>query len=168
MSTARKTNLKFFGRKKNKTAIMVLPLVSEGKEEINYAKVIDVYLCEDKVRSIIVKYKELSLREKTVLRKHANYRSSKTIKGKSYFEFKVPDEYLYSFNMFLSGKYSQIGIEEKVRIKMFHGIKPDHWVNRVLEKCPTLKSRLEKRLGAEIPDSIDLYDKICEEEYIKY
>ena len=156
-------------RNRTKTCFFMLPLVFDTKEDCCFKDILDVHLCKNKVRSIIVRYKKLRLTIVSTLMKNENYRSHKEVDGEHLFEFQIPDELLFSFNMFLQGKYSKMCFTGQTLVKRFFNLKPDDFIFRVFTKSHKLKSELEDKIGEKLPIDSELYDIINEkEEYIDY
>lgn len=168
MSTSREESL-IMKRNRTKTCFFILPLVFDSKGDCFFKDIIDVHLCKSKVRSIIVKYKKLSLKEVSTLMKHESYGSHKEVDDNHLFEFRVPHDLLFSFKMFLEGKYSKMCTLGQTLVKRFFDLNPDDFIFQVFTKSSKLKRNLEEIIGEKIPSESELYDIINEkEEYINY
>jgi hypothetical protein len=77
--------------------------------------------------------------------------------------FNVPMIYEDDFLKFVKGKYSQMSDAYKVRILDFHSMKKTHEVYGILYRTDKRKTKVEERIGEDLPDSAELYHIIDED-----
>lgn len=77
--------------------------------------------------------------------------------------FNVPMIYEEDFLKFVKGKYSEMSEEYKVKILDFHSMKKTHEVYGILHKTKKRKTKVETRIGQNLPESAELYHIIDED-----
>ena len=157
-------------QKLTKTCIFILPLLLTDYSYFDYNySLYNGYISED-CKYIYLKYRfinsEKFLQLEDKLRGHSQFvRAYDPDKNFVVYVFKLQDRYKDYISKILEGKYSQISDYYKKIILRFHKASTRSTIGFILYKDSLYRKKLEKELGTEIPDDIDLMSKgLLEEE----
>lgn len=140
-------------RVRNKSSVFILPLI--GLDD--YRGIIDTYLAtDDSIGGFDGEIHVLTKNENLAYCKNDNYVRYREVEEGYLFTFRVPDEYIRDYDIFLAGKYSKMSNNAKKKIcdlACRNSIKKhkDTVVYGVLYRTVSRRKYIEDLVGEKIP-----------------
>lgn len=151
-----------------KSTYFLLPMLTTNPAAIHFEKeFVNCYIGSDRTGGpdlLLLLYRDMGNKDfdKLCHRLEGFPKFSRRVIGDDnsfhYFCYNLTENQLLNMKKFASGKYSELSEELKKRIIIFHKIKPQHILHKVLYKDEKLKKYLEMNLMDVLPDEIDLFE----------
>jgi len=158
----------------SRSSNFITPLIVKTKNEVSFDKYfMNCYVGNEltgdygKFIYIHLRYKpiiELEEVEKKLVDNENFIESKNTDKQYTLYKFKVPEEFLNDYNLIISGKYSQISDNAKLRILSFHNATKTSKIFQILYKKEELRMFLENELQEKLPKNAELHGLMIPEE----
>jgi hypothetical protein len=145
---------------RTKASTFILPLLGGTKKLFLWnTYFVNAHLNEDKTLTLVYRVANDPLlnRFRSTIESFSIFLEEETI-GDMFvaYKLKIRPKHLKIVNLFINGKYSKFPMEYKLKVLDFHDKEIDNIIGQVLFKSKKRRAYLEKQLGCEIDEDIDL------------
>lgn len=153
------------GTSYNLSYYLILPMMPGEGEYYLHHYLTQTYMFKDSQYCICLEYNPdpndiIFPKLRTAFSQFRNFISEEIVDDRYLFSFRIPKPYKKDFELILEGKYSKIADTYKRRILKFHSLTNTSGIGTVIYRSKRRLEYLEDLLAAEIPEDIDLFDKI--------